>query len=422
MLGGSIDIKSEVGKGTEVKVELPLLRVTGIDTPVSTPNTISSMERPQDDSIAILQSEASGMSVAFYGLDPSSRSTGSAAAKEMERALHQYISLWFGLEVIVMSPYSRNPDFIIVDETNLPELLSKRPRRSSVIALCTNSSRYSQSGFQDNSIGVEYLSKPFGPFKLAKALRLCLERIRPGGSARTPLSEPSRSNSTLTARSPGPGIEFEALTLAGEDESTPINAQTSGNITAGESENALMAVESSPMSVGHGAGKQSGTDFPFPQQDSPVDASRPRASLAREDSRRPALRERKTEPSVRNKTWIEAKPSAVSRKGEKVTAPATPPTTSPPPTKRPPRILLVDDNKINLRLLKTFMMKREYQLVDSADNGQLAVEAAETQTDGYDVIFMGEISPIPILPLTLPPAPAAPLTSRFLPQTSPCLS
>ena len=394
MLGGSIDIKSEVGKGTEVKVELPLLRVSGIDTPILTPNTISSMERPQDDSIAILQSEASGMSVAFYGLEPSGKSPGEATAKEMERALHQYVSRWFGLEVIVMSPTSRNPDFIIVDETNLPELLSKQPRRSSVIALCTNSSRYSQNGIQDNGKGVEYLSKPFGPFKLAKTLRLCLERMKPGGSARTPLSEPSRSSSTLTAMSPGPGIEFEALTLAGEDDSTPINAQTSGNITAGESENALMAVESSPISVSQGTGKQSGTDFPFPQQDSPVDASRPRASLARADSRRPALRERKTEPLTRNTTWAEARPSAVSRKGAKVTAPATPPATS-PPTKRPPRILLVDDNKINLRLLKTFMMKREYQLVDSADNGQLAVDAAEMQTDGYDVIFMGNF---PVLP------------------------
>ncbi|MCJ1420684.1 hypothetical protein MMC32_007043 [Xylographa parallela] len=393
MLGGSIDIKSEVGKGTEVKVELPLLRVTGVDTPVLTPSTISSMERPQDDSIAILQSEASGMSVAFYGLEPSGQSTGGAAAKEMERALRQYISQWFGLEVIVMSPFSRNPDFIIVDETNLPELLSKQPRRSSVIALCTNASRYSQNGVPDNGKGVEYLSKPFGPFKLAKALRMCLEKIKTGFTARTPLSEPSRSNSTITARSPGPGIEFEALTLAGEDESTPINAQTSGNITAGESENALMAVESSPMSVSQWTGKQSGTDFPFPQQDSPVDAGRPRASLAREDSRRPKLRERKTEPLTRNKTWAEAKPSAVSGKGEKLTAPASPPVTSDPP-KRPPRILLVDDNKINLRLLKTFMMKREYQLVDSADNGQLAVEAAETQRDGYDVIFMDISMPV----------------------------
>ncbi|MCJ1283172.1 hypothetical protein MMC26_002499 [Xylographa opegraphella] len=393
MLGGSIEIKSEVGKGTEVKVELPLLRVTGIDTPVSTPNTISSMERPQDDSIAILQSEASGMSVAFYGLQSSGKSIGAAAAKEMERALHQYISLWFGLEVIVMSPGSQNPDFIIVDEANLSELLSKKPRRSSVIALCTNSSRYSQNGVQGNGKGVEYLSKPFGPFKLAKALRLCLEKIKPGGSARTPLTEPSRSNSTLTARSPGPGIEFEALTLEGEDECTPINAQTAGNITAGESENALMAVESSPMSASLGSGKQSGADFPFPQQDSPVDASRPRANMAREYSRRPALRERKTEPLIQYTTWTEIKPSAASRKGETVTAPPIPPTKN-VPMKRPPRILLVDDNKINLRLLKTFMMKREYQLVDSADNGQLAVEAAKMQLDGYDVIFMDISMPV----------------------------
>ncbi|MCJ1400913.1 hypothetical protein MMC11_004124 [Xylographa trunciseda] len=393
MLGGSIDIKSEVGKGTEVKIELPLLRVTGFDTPVLTPNTTSSIERPQDDSIAILQSEASGMSVALYGLESSGKSTGDAAAKEMEKVLRQYICQWYGLEVAVQSAFPRTPDFIIVDETNLPELLAKQPRVSSVIALCTNLSRYNQSGAQDNSTGIEYLSKPFGPFKLAKALRLCLERVKTGGSARTPFSESSRSNSTLPAMSPGPGIEFEALTLAGENENTPINAQTSGNITAGESENALMAVESSPMSASQETGKQSRAGFPFPHQENLVDASRSRASLARENSRRPTLKERKTEPLVRKNTWTETKPSAVSRKGEKVTAPQTSPSAS-VSIKRPPRILLVDDNKINLRLLKTFMMKREYQLVDSADNGQLAVEAAEMQTEGYDVIFMDISMPV----------------------------
>ncbi|MCJ1393340.1 hypothetical protein MMC18_006213 [Xylographa bjoerkii] len=393
MLGGSIDIKSEVGKGTEVKIELPLLRVTGMDTPVSTPNTISSMERPRDDSIAILQSEACGMSVAFHGFDAASKSTGEVAVKEMEKVLRQYISQWFGLEVVMQQSFPQNPNFIIVDETNLPELLAKQPRGSSIVALCTNSSRYSQSGVEDNGTGVEYLSKPFGPFKLAKALRLCLDRTKTGGSAPTPLSESSRSNSTLPARSPGPGIEFEALTLAGEDESTPINAQTSGNITAGESENALMAVESSPMSASHGTGKQSGADFPFPQQDSPVDAGRPRATMTKQDSRRPPLKERKTEPPSSKKTWSVVQTTMSTRKREKVADPAPPPAAS-ISTKRPPRILLVDDNKINLRLLKTFMMKRDYQLVDSADNGQSAVEAAEMQMDGYDVIFMDISMPV----------------------------
>ena len=394
MLGGSIDIKSEVGKGTEVKIELPLLRVAGTDTPMSTPNTISSIERMQDGSIGLLQSEASGMSVAFHGSELSGKSTEDPVGKETEKALRQYISQWYGLEFAAQSHFQQSPDFIIVDETNLAELLAKEPHGSSIVALCTNSSRCNQSTVVDSGIGVEYLSKPFGPFKLAKALRLCISRRKTGSNARFPYSESSRSNSTLPARSPGSSIEFEALTLPGEDESTPINAQTSGNITAGESENALMAVESSPMSVSQGTGKQTRADFPFPHQDSPVDQGRRRAGLVREDSRRPALKERNTEPMAGKKTWFGAQPATVSRKEEMVVAPAAQPTVN-ISAKRPPRILLVDDNKINLRLLQTFMMKREYQLVDSADNGQLAVEAAEMQMEGYDVIFMGNFSLFP---------------------------
>jgi len=53
-------------------------------------------------------------------------------------------------------------------------------------------------------------------------------------------------------------------------------------------------------------------------------------------------------------------------------------------------LLLVDDNEINLRLLETFMRKRKYKLVDSTENGQLAVDAAMAHEDGYDIIFMGK--------------------------------
>ena len=57
---------------------------------------------------------------------------------------------------------------------------------------------------------------------------------------------------------------------------------------------------------------------------------------------------------------------------------------------RQPRLLLVDDNKINLRLLETFMKKRGYTGIDKADNGQLAANAFEARSDGCDIIFMGE--------------------------------
>ena len=59
--------------------------------------------------------------------------------------------------------------------------------------------------------------------------------------------------------------------------------------------------------------------------------------------------------------------------------------------RHPPRLLLVDDNLINLRLLETYMRKQKQPFVDSAQNVLQAVKAAELNPDGYDIIFMGTL-------------------------------
>ncbi|KAJ5902215.1 hypothetical protein N7495_002743 [Penicillium taxi] len=81
----------------------------------------------------------------------------------------------------------------------------------------------------------------------------------------------------------------------------------------------------------------------------------------------------------------------------------TPP--SPPPSetdslrsnqssKREARILVVEDNKINLNLMLAFLNKRKPSILDSAENGQLAVSAVEEEQTGYDIIFMDISMPI----------------------------
>ena len=58
------------------------------------------------------------------------------------------------------------------------------------------------------------------------------------------------------------------------------------------------------------------------------------------------------------------------------------------PLKRCPRTLLVDDNKTNLRLLETLVKRRKYPYIDTAEDGKLALEAAESRPEGYDINFM----------------------------------
>ncbi|KAA6412070.1 MAG: hypothetical protein FRX48_04220 [Lasallia pustulata] len=427
MLGGSIAIRSQEGQGTEVKISLPLMRVPGTDTPISTPSTAGSFERPQDDSVSILREQASERSVAFYNF--TTRVGKDYKVSETGNVLQKYVSTWFGLKALSNWDPKMRADIVIVDEKDLTSLLAENTVHQSILVLCSNSSRQGQGAIQTQGSGVvELVSKPFGPYKLAKALRLCLERVN---AIRTGLEPIAESTTIMSPRSDTLTGEFEELTLEGEDKHTPIIVQTNGTVIAGESANAQMAMTSSSSSAGglDGLRANAGFDFPFPKQEpterSPKKTPELPPDLIRRESRRPDLKKRATDPAPRRRlpsAGLDG-PVTISSHGNMATSPESrkpssstkhmPPMAVTPEgiklaESRPPRILVVDDNKINLRLLETFMTKRKYQLVDSAENGLLAVQAAEMQEDGYDIIFMGSIPPPfppslpPTIPLTIP--------------------
>jgi len=71
------------------------------------------------------------------------------------------------------------------------------------------------------------------------------------------------------------------------------------------------------------------------------------------------------------------------------------------PEPRKPRVLVVEDNKINLNLMLAFLKKRNLMTLDSAENGQLAVNAVQALEHRYDIIFMGKASvSFPVRPNT----------------------
>jgi signal transduction histidine kinase/ActR/RegA family two-component response regulator len=59
-----------------------------------------------------------------------------------------------------------------------------------------------------------------------------------------------------------------------------------------------------------------------------------------------------------------------------------------------PRILVVDDNLINLNLLITYLKKRNITTLDRAEDGQAAVNLARKMPGGYDIIFMDISMPV----------------------------
>lgn len=71
-----------------------------------------------------------------------------------------------------------------------------------------------------------------------------------------------------------------------------------------------------------------------------------------------------------------------------------PPTEGAIPSTRLARVLVVDDNRINLNLMMTFLKKRQLVELDGVENGKLAVEAVERLQNGYDIIFMDMSMPV----------------------------
>ena len=55
---------------------------------------------------------------------------------------------------------------------------------------------------------------------------------------------------------------------------------------------------------------------------------------------------------------------------------------------------MVDDNRINLNLMMTFLKKRQLIELHGAENGKVAVDAVERLQNGYDIIFMDMSMPV----------------------------
>jgi signal transduction histidine kinase len=84
-------------------------------------------------------------------------------------------------------------------------------------------------------------------------------------------------------------------------------------------------------------------------------------------------------------------PSVRTEPPESAPVPSSTETAELPPKPSTPRVLVVEDNKINLNLMLAFLKKRKLDTLHSAENGKLAVDAFKKAPQGYDIIFMGKL-------------------------------
>ncbi|CAG8955286.1 hypothetical protein HYFRA_00011268 [Hymenoscyphus fraxineus] len=351
ILEGDLTIESEVGRGTQVHVSLPLMR-GALKTSDPVPDTPkSSMIHEPDDAIAKLKSLVVGQRVSLHGFESGK---GDPLFQKMERLLQASIvnilQNWYGMQVV---PLGQKASIIVSNEGD-PATINKIVRsivnthrlRPSVVVLCSHLSKFDRATVEaEASIG--HVTKPVGPLKLGRAIAQCL-----GGSLP---ATPGQVDVIVSPNSNDMSNLFEEMTL------NPAAGEVLDNSRmAADSDNARKAIESpTPNAVADKA-----SEFPFPISDSPGKA--------------------KSLPLGKKVLQTVGTKSAQSEDDT--------PTSS--QKKKLPSFLLVDDNAINLKLLGTSIQKRNHLVIDKAMDGLAAVKAFQDRSEGYDIIFMDISMPL----------------------------
>lgn len=325
-LQGKIAVHSELGKGTEVSVRIPLTRVEVDDSEPSSPSHFYDAAYAP----SLMQAQYSKKTVFLYGsgLDPTTL---------LGESLYLYITGWFHL-IIIKDLY--RADFVIVDESALSELVAtlKDPFLPSRVTVL----RSKPITQQLPPIDTDDILKPFGPARLAKGLLISWARKAAGTRVLSrSLSAQTVSQSKLS--------QLSRLSLNTHDtaESTaPHQAKSHSTL---------------PLRVGRHS-KDATRPTSFPNQYSP----------------------KQEHESQLSTLSIPAEGDLMMRSSPSDTQSNTLPTRL-----RQPYILCVDDNHLNLKLLQAYLEKLDYTNIKCAKDGLEASNIVETTDIGFDLIFMG---------------------------------
>ncbi|KAJ5764618.1 hypothetical protein N7533_003299 [Penicillium manginii] len=284
-LDGNINVQTQVGKGTTVKVTVPLYR-SEPDNCVNDMRSMSQLMQRQEitSDLSHIRRDFSGRKVAIWGLQ-----LDSVSKHPFWSMVSHYLTEWFGLELV--SPSSGETiDILLVEEIPSQSEINEKVTGDPAF-LQIDTKGVGHDSIKVNSLPatkfVDIIHRPCGPHKLGRIIRKCLQH---------PLSLPSIADLNIVPENLKPPIKKQL-------ESKPNNTLSAISDTSTES----------------------------PQISSKKDVA---------------------------------------------------------------RILVVEDNKINLNLMLTFLKQREIPTLDSAENGQLAVAAVQEETQGYDIIFMDISMPV----------------------------
>ncbi|XPS76378.1 hypothetical protein M3J09_008431 [Ascochyta lentis] len=385
-LGGQIVIESIVGAGTTATVTIPLTRGTKtgprIDSALSSDRyEINEDSADEDSVIQTIRTRAIGKSVALYCHEEEEPMTGQGqASRLMRKSLTAYLKGWCGFPTGQWHKDSTD-DIVVVEETKLDAFLHDSPQfavpgcRTMVLVLRNT---LSEEPGLPRCTNIENVHHPFGPHKLARALLACLDRSdsKDVGIVR---------DDTLDEVAVSP---VDQITAATEDlKIVDEESRTNGDCTV--ERDSLGPIDDNPES--HKITNAEDEAQPKINNELLSPPEHRSAFLAQSRSA--------SSPAALDHDDSQETPSSTAKPLHGTTAlkPTTPNNnTSPLHTQR---VLLVDDNTINLRLLQVGMKKRGYTAISSAENGLQAVNTYRTLLHAVpssppDIILMDLSMPV----------------------------
>ncbi|KAH0022563.1 hypothetical protein KCU78_g5729, partial [Aureobasidium melanogenum] len=362
MMNGEIEVRSEVNRGTQVTVKIPMKRASS-----HTPR--DGFHRPNEDDIQFLRTILPRPQIANFQQEilPNDTPQKRQGYEMQKHALAACINGWYKIDALDDWDMMTKPDIILVDDIHLlaitEHLKLLEELDAVVVILSSDRSRTTAISKNVSYPKLHIMPKPFGPFKLAKALKHALDK-------RGPISKTNSGPSIFEEVGPIPELKQLSPTLR--------------------------RVPSYSQNLSKRARKPSfDGSFPFPSM---LVTPAPRSPTPSMPGITPQIevpgtyhRRLKTlDVPLSDQVPLEKHNELVRSHSEghmeRVHC---------KPVK--PKILLVDDNEVNLKLLQTFFVRRGFMDMRLARDGVEAVKVYEDalqQHNPFNLVFMDISMPV----------------------------
>ncbi|THX23772.1 hypothetical protein D6C77_08631 [Aureobasidium pullulans] len=378
MMHGEIDIQSEVNVGTTVTVKIPMKRAGSQDPQ-------DAFHRPNEGDIQALRNVKPRPRIVNFQQDvlPDDTESKREGYQMQKHALAACINGWYKVEDLDDWDTKVKPDIVLVDDVHLLDVTKQlkviEDHNAVVVVLCSDRSRTMAISRSVDYPKLHVMAKPFGPFKLARALKHALDKRRPeyddsvaAAMERTgPVPKVKRSNATLRSTRLSPQetsreIGSRKTSFDSESSSFPFPTMTVSISAASRSSSKSPPTSETPTPS---------NPSPTPRLEAPGTHRRRLKTLdVPLFQQRPVEKHDELQRSHSDSEVIRAQ--HMSRK---------------------PKILLVDDNEVNLKLLQTYFVRREYKDMKLARDGSEAVqfyEDALRRMDPFHLVFMDVSMPV----------------------------